>query len=112
MQKISWMSDEFEVGKVSVSVMGQNSNAKEIRILMAANAQMNEHQAPFDISVQVLHGEVDFAVGGESATLRELDMVSLAANVPHSLRALKDSIVRLSLAQNDSIVRVQGVLKR
>ena len=112
MQVISWKNASFDGGKVAVSVMSQNSNAKEVQIAMPSGAQMKEHQAPFDISVQVLRGEVEFEALGESAVLAELDMVSLNANEPHSLRALSDSIVRLSLAQGDSIARVQGVLKQ
>ena len=111
MQVISWKNGGFESGKVLVNVLSQNSNTKEIQILMASGAAMNEHKAPFDISVQVLCGEIEFVVGSDKAVLKELDMVSLKANEAHSLRALKDSIVRLSLAQGDSISRVESVLK-
>ena len=111
MQVISWQSAKFEPEKVAVNVLAQNASAKEIQILMAQGSQMKEHKAPFDISVQVLRGEVEFSVSGDTAVLKELDMVSLKANEPHSLRALKDSIVRLSLAQADTLARVQGVLK-
>lgn len=112
MQVIAWQNAEFSGENVVVSVLAQNESAKEIQILMPKNSQMKEHKAPFDISVQLLRGELEFSVASEKVVLKELDMVCLKANEPHSLRALKNSIVRLSLAQADSAKRVQGVLKR
>ena len=112
MQVISWQTAEFKAEQVQVNVLAQNASAKEIQILMGQDSEMKEHQAPFDISVQVLRGEIEFSAQNDTAVLKELDMVSLKANEPHSLRALKDSIVRLSLAQADTLARVQGVLKR
>lgn len=112
MQVISWEQAQFKAEQVQVNVLAQNASAKEIQILMGQDSEMKEHKAPFDISVQVLRGEVEFSVGDDTAVLKELDMVCLKANEPHSLRALKDSIVRLSLAQADTLARVQGVLKR
>lgn len=112
MQVISWQNAKFQQEKVAVNVLAQNASAKEIQILMAQDSTMKEHKAPFDISVQVLRGAVEFSVGDDRAVLKDLDMVCLKANQIHSLRALKDSIVRLSLAQADTIERVQGVLKR
>lgn len=111
MEIISWQSTDFQSEQVKVNVLAQNNSAKEIQILMAENSVMKEHKAPFAISVQVLSGEVKFSVFDEAATLRALDMVCLDALVPHSLHALKDSIVRLSLAKNDSIERVESVVK-
>lgn len=111
MEIISWQSTDFQSEQVKVNVLAQNNSAKEIQILMAENSVMKEHKAPFAISVQVLSGEVKFSVFDEAATLRALDMVRLDALVPHSLHALKDSIVRLSLAKNDSIERVESVVK-
>lgn len=112
MQVILWQNVKFEPEKVAVNVLAQNASAKEIQILMAQNSTMKEHKAPFDISVQVLRGAVEFSVSDDTKVLKELDMVSLKANEARSLRALKDSIVRLSLAQADTLTRVQGILKR
>ena len=84
---------------------------RQLKINVHCASQMKEHKAPFDISVQLLRGELEFSVSSEKVVLKELDMVCLKANEPHSLRALQNSIVRLSLAQADSAKRVQGVLK-
>lgn len=41
-----------------------------------------------------------------------LDMISLEANVPHSLGGLEDSVIRLSLNKLDKVQRVNAVLKK
>ena len=102
MKVISWKVADFASGEVKKTAMSQNSHAKEVQITMPAHSELKEHKVPFDIAVQVLRGEIEFMAFGESATLKELDMVSLAANELHALKAVRDSIVRLSLAIGDS----------
>ena len=101
MKVISWSNASFASGEIKKSAMSQNSHAKEVQITMPAGAALKEHKAPFDITLQVLRGEIEFKALGESVVLKELDMVSLAANEMHLLRAVKDSVVRLSLAIGD-----------
>lgn len=112
MQILSWSKAEFEPLKVKITPLVENENTKEIQILMAKDSQMPDHKAPFDISVQVLKGAIDFEVRNEVLRLNELDMITLKANEAHSLRALQDSIVRLSLSKLDSVSRVSGILKK
>lgn len=111
MNIISWGNATFQ-GEITINAMAQNSNAKEIQIIMPQNSVMNEHKAPFDISVQVLCGEIEFSVGNDIARLKALDMVNLKANEAHSLRAIENSILRLSLAQGDKVSRVENVAKK
>lgn len=110
MNIISWGNAKFQK-EITINAMTQNSNAKEIQILMPKNSVMKEHKAPFDISVQVLCGEIEFSICDDTARLKTLDMVSLMANEAHSLRAMEDSIVRLSLAQGDNVSRVENVAR-
>ncbi|MDL0089669.1 cupin domain-containing protein [Campylobacter gastrosuis] len=109
MQTFTWQSSEFN--GVLVDKIHEMGGVKEIRIRLEKGAVMKEHKAPGAIMVQVLRGEIDFSVNENLVKLNELDMITLDANVPHSLLALKDSIVRLSLSKNDDVSRVFGVLK-
>ncbi|WP_169776979.1 cupin domain-containing protein [Campylobacter mucosalis] len=109
MEKLVWQNNTFD--GVSVFKIFESKSTKEIRINLQSGSAMKEHQAPGAIMVQVLRGEIDFGVNGEVIKLNELDMITLEANVPHSLLASKDSIVRLSLSKNDDVSRVFGVLK-
>lgn len=110
-QVTHWSEAELIKGEVKVNVLAQNNASKEIQIAMGEGGEMKEHKAPFAISVQVLSGYIHFEVEKEIFELKALDMISLEANIPHSLKALKDSIVRLSLAHGDSVQRVNAVLK-
>lgn len=106
-----WRNVEFKASEVQINAMVQNNFTKEIQIVMGKDSVMKEHKAPFAISVQVLQGAIKFDIGSESYELGLLDMISLEANVAHSLHAHENSIVRLSLAKNDTIARVNAVLK-
>lgn len=103
MEVISWNNTEFIQGQIDIKVLSENKSAKEIQIIMAENALMKEHKAEFDITVQVLKGKIEFNIKNEKIILAELDMIALQASVPHSLYALKDSVIRLSLAKQVSI---------
>ena len=96
MKVISWKNAGF--GEIKVTPMNQNSNAREMQIVMPAGAALKEHKAPFDITLQVLRGEIEFKALGESVVLKELDMVSLEAGKLLLVSAVKDSIARLSMA--------------
>ncbi len=112
MNIIHWNQAVFEKEKVVLNVLASNPSAKEIQIIMAKDSVMKEHKAPFAISVQVLSGEIWFEVDSSRVILSALDMVSLEPNIAHSLGGIQDSIIRLSLAQADSIQRVNAVLKQ
>ncbi|MBN7288602.1 MULTISPECIES: cupin domain-containing protein [Campylobacter] len=110
MEKIVWKNDIFN--GVAVTKLHEMGGMKEIRINLQKGSEMKEHRAPGEIMVQVLSGKIEFSVKEDSITLDALDMVSLKANVPHSLLALQDSIVRLSLSKNDDVSRVFKVLQK
>lgn len=56
--------------------------------------------------------DIWFEVEKEKFELNVLDMISLEANVAHSLGGLENSIIRLSLNKSDSVQRVNAVLKK
>ena len=109
MEKIVWQNDVFN--GVTVAKLFDGPNSKEIRINLEKGAQMKEHKAPGAIMVQVLSGKIDFSVGENNVILDALDMITLEPNVIHALTALENSIVRLSLSNNDDVSRVFRVLK-
>ena len=49
----------------------------------------SEHTVPFDALVQVLEGETEISVAGQSHRLQGGEMILLPANQPHALKALK-----------------------
>jgi quercetin dioxygenase-like cupin family protein len=51
------------------------------------NQGLSEHTAPFDAFVQVVDGQGEFIIGGESCRLRAGQVVVMPANIPHAVRA-------------------------
>lgn len=113
MMKITqWNTTNFLSKEVKINVLIDDERSKEIQILLAKDSIMREHKAPFAIHVQVLSGKIWFEVQGQKLELNTLDMISLEANVPHSLGGLEDSIIRLSLSKSDNIQRINAILKK
>ena len=111
MQVASMLKDlKFDDKKPAILILLDNSYSKEIRIAFRELQEMKEHKAPFPISVEVFRGEIEFGVNDEIVTLKDGDIITLDANIPHSLIAKKESIVRLSLNKSDNINRVSAVL--
>ncbi len=108
MDKIVFSTTDFD--GVRALKLAETSFCKEIRISMQKGSAMPSHTAPSDICVQVLRGAIEFSLGQQSIRLDELDLITLKASEPHSLIALEDSIIRLSLAKNDSENRVKSII--
>ncbi len=50
---------------------------------------LSEHTAPFDAVVQVLDGQAEITIGGETHKVKTGEMLIMPANVPHALLAPK-----------------------
>jgi quercetin dioxygenase-like cupin family protein len=102
---------DFKGRSVSTSVILETPFSKEIRIAMKRDHLIKEHQTPFPIVVHLLEGEIDFGVEGRGVRLEAGDAVTLAGGVPHDLKALTDSRLRLTISKHDSAERVKKVIK-
>ena len=54
-----------------------------------AGQGLSEHTAPYDALVHVIEGETEVTISGESATVKQGEMIVMPAGKPHSLRAVK-----------------------
>ena len=48
---------------------------------------LSEHTSPYDATVQILEGEAQITIGGETATAKTGELIIMPAGVPHALRA-------------------------
>ena len=48
---------------------------------------LSEHTAPFDAVVQILDGQAEITIGGETHKVKTGEMLIMPANVPHALHA-------------------------
>jgi quercetin dioxygenase-like cupin family protein len=67
------------------------------RLVLLAGKEMREHQVAGELTVQCLEGCVEFSIGTTRDVMREGDLKCLAGGVAHSLRAIKDSSVLVTL---------------
>ena len=54
-----------------------------------AGQGLSEHTAPFDAVVQVVDGEAEVIINGESQTVAAGQLIIMPANIPHELKAVK-----------------------
>lgn len=104
-------SIEYQNDKPPIQALLETAFSKEIRILFKAGQVMKEHSAPGAIVVEIFEGAIDFGVEGIIHHVTKGDLLTLDAKVPHDLKAIEDSIVRLTLSKNDGIKRVFSVVK-
>lgn len=93
-----------------IHVLFDTPFTKEIRIAIQKGQSMKEHQTPYPIVVEIVDGKIDFTVSGEAMNLERGDLIALEGAIPHSLTALADSVVRLTLTKADQASRVKKVV--
>ena len=100
---------EHQLDKPNIKLILETEFTKEIRIVFKKDQIMKQHTAPLPIVVEVFEGAIDFGVNDEILNLKKGDLVTLAGKVPHDLKAVEDSIVRLTLSKADQVKRVEKV---
>ena len=112
MQTASFYKDlNFSDESVVITPMLDSDFGKEIRITFKESQIMKEHKTKFPITVMTMRGSIEFGIGEETVILNEGDVIALEGNIMHELKAIKESVVRLSLHKSDTVSRVKGVLK-
>lgn len=77
---------------------GHERVLRKTMIAMVKDAVLTEHVNPGEAMVYVVHGRVLLAAGGQSWEGRDGDLL-VVPDAPHSLRALQDSEVLLTVAK-------------
>lgn len=68
-----------------------------IRVVLPAGKEQHQHDAPGEVTLLCLEGEVLFQAGAQSHTLREGDFLHLVPRIPHVLRALQDASLLVTI---------------
>ena len=102
---------QYHESRPTIQVLMETETGKEIRITFKEGQVMKEHKTPFPIVVEIFVGVIDFGVNGTIHNLKKGDVVALEGGIPHDLKALETSTVRLSLNKADSAKRVEDVAK-
>lgn len=68
-----------------------------VLIALQEDAILKEHTADGIISVQVLEGEIIFMTDSQSMVIKKGEMIALHKGLPHSVKAIKESVFLLTL---------------
>jgi quercetin dioxygenase-like cupin family protein len=108
MQKLSVQAQARELleqaastsgGRAAQTVMGGHERIlRQTVIAMTKDSALSEHANPGEASVYVLRGRVRLAAGPEAWEGRDGDLL-IVPDAPHSLLALEDSAVLLTVAK-------------
>lgn len=86
-------------GRAAQTVIGGHEKVlRQTVIAMVKDAALTEHANPGEASVYVLRGRVVLAADGQSWDGRDGDLI-IVPDSPHSLQALQDSVVLLTVAK-------------
>ena len=88
---------EYSKGSVVSKTLVEFSVGTITLFAFDAGQGLSEHSAPFDAIVQVVEGEGVFVIGGVEHDLKEGQMITMPANVPHSVRADKEFKMLLTM---------------
>ena len=86
-------------GRAAQTVIGGHEKVlRQTVISMTKDTALTEHANPGEASVYVLHGRVKLASGDQTWEGRDGDLL-IVPDAPHSLQALADSAVLLTVAK-------------
>ncbi|MFH1120135.1 MAG: cupin domain-containing protein [Bacteroidota bacterium] len=83
-------SDEIEYangGIVSMRIL-EKSTGNVSLFAFDPGQKLSEHTAPFDAMIQVVEGEAEIVIGGESNHLVAGQVIIMPANIPHAVNAI------------------------
>jgi quercetin dioxygenase-like cupin family protein len=85
-----------------VQVLSDVGAARVVLFAFKAGQQLKEHRTSSQIQVQALSGRVEFAATGQSVELEAGVLLQLEANIPHSVTALSDAVILVTMTPSPS----------
>ncbi len=80
---------EYSTGSIISKNVLKNPAGNVSLFSFDKNEGLSEHTAPFDAMVQVIDGQVDVKIGGESHIVSKGEAIIMPANISHSLKAVE-----------------------
>lgn len=82
-------SVEYQEGSVVSKTLVDNKTETVTIFAFAEGQGLSEHTTPFDAMVSILDGEAEITISGKSFHLKAGEMITMPANKPHALKAIK-----------------------
>ena len=84
-------------GKRNAMTVFKTNGLRIVLIALHEGSEMARHTADGMISVQVLEGQIEFNTDHQSVELDKGQMLALHERVPHSVKAIRETIFLLTL---------------
>jgi len=85
------------LAETATSAVIKAAQLEVIRAVLPAGKELRQHDTPGEITVLCIEGEVEFHSGTAARLLQAGDFLHLEPRAEHSLRALKDASLLLTL---------------
>ncbi|MBL8819047.1 MAG: cupin domain-containing protein [Planctomyces sp.] len=85
------------LGESATSTLVKAASFELIRMVLPAGKEIPPHKTRGEITVQCLEGRVSFSCHGETRDLRPGDLLYLAADEVHALKAIDNSALLVTL---------------
>jgi quercetin dioxygenase-like cupin family protein len=92
------------IATARTTTLYKTQHLEVFRLVLHAGKEMPVHQVAGELTVQCLEGSVEFSIGATRDLMRAGDLKCLAGGVPHSLRAIEDCSVLVTLLLHDAQV--------
>ena len=86
-----------KIGSTKTHTLFKTEMMEAIRLVLPAGKHIAEHKAPGEITVHCLEGRVKFRSQGETKELVAGDILYLTAADPHSVEAMEDSSIMVTI---------------
>jgi quercetin dioxygenase-like cupin family protein len=80
---------QYQEGSVVSKTLLDTKTETVTIFAFAAGQGLSEHAAPFEAMVSILDGEAEITVDSKSIHLKAGEMITMPANIPHALQAIK-----------------------
>lgn len=92
--------DYADGGIVSKTVLKKQTGNISL-FSFAKGEALSEHTAPFDAMIQVVDGTGEVTIGGTPYILKEGDSIIMPANIAHSVKAVDDFKMVLTMIRSN-----------
>lgn len=91
---------DYQEGSVVSRTILDKETGTVTLFAFAEGEGLSEHTAPFDAMVQLLEGEVDITISGQTHRLGQGEMIIMPADEPHALQAVGKFKMLLTMIRN------------
>jgi quercetin dioxygenase-like cupin family protein len=90
-------NDSYRAADDAAKTITKQPGIRVVLIALKPGGRMHEHHADWAISVQGVHGHVEFKVADRVVALTPGCLLTVAAGIPHELTGIDESAVLLTI---------------